>query len=123
MPLGFPGEGEAGRRVIVQLEVLGHLVLAEHGADGSRCRPRRAGRWRPRATAAAIRGEVPLGGGQEVLALAGAFAREVRVAADDEPLAGKVGRGDLGEVALVEQRELQCAALVEPPGSRARARR
>jgi hypothetical protein len=49
------------------------------------------------------RGEQLLGGRQEGFALAGAFAGEGRVAAGDEPLAGEVRRGDLGEVLLVEE--------------------
>ena len=55
-------------------------------------------------------GQIALGGGEEVLALAGALAREIGIAADDQPLAGKVGRGDRRHVALVEQRHLQMAA-------------
>jgi len=55
--------------------------------------------------------ELFLGRGEEFDALAGALGGELRVAADDEALAGKVVRDDLGHVALVEQRELQSAAL------------
>src|SRR5271166_6527266 len=56
-------------------------------------------------------GEVALGGGQQILALAAAFSGEIGVAADHQAFAGKVGGGDAGHVALVEQRELQRAAL------------
>jgi hypothetical protein len=48
-------------------------------------------------------GEVALGGGQQVFALAGALGGEIRVAADHQPLGGEVGGGDAGHVALVEQ--------------------
>jgi hypothetical protein len=44
-------------------------------------------------------------------ALARALGREFRVAADNEALAGIVVRDDLRHVALVEQGELQGAAL------------
>jgi hypothetical protein len=54
--------------------------------------------------------EVGLGGGQQLVAFAGAFAGDERVAADDQPLAGIVrGRTDLGQVGLIEQRQLQLA--------------
>jgi hypothetical protein len=44
-----------------------------------------------------------------------------RVLADDEPLAGVVGVRDLGEVLLVEERELQGAAGAQGPESPGRA--
>src|SRR5208283_6202550 len=50
-------------------------------------------------------------GGQQILALAAALCGEIGVAADHQAFAGKVGGGDAGHVALVEQRELQRAAL------------
>ena len=95
----------------VEIEMLGHLVLVEHRAD----RERDLGRAAQRIALAGDRGldagEVALGGGEQVLALAGALGGEIGVAADDQALAGEVGRGDAGHVALVEQRELQRAAL------------
>ena len=57
--------------------------------------------------------QIALGGDEQLLALAGALARELGIAADDEPLARVIGSGDLGEVALVEERELQRPALGE----------
>ena len=56
-------------------------------------------------------GEQLLGGGEQVLAGAGAVGGQHRVAAGDQPLAGEVGGGDLGEVLLIEQRHLQRAAV------------
>src|SRR5689334_4091344 len=41
--------------------------------------------------------------------LARPFLGKKRVLAHDEPLAGKLGRGDLGQIAFVEQRELESA--------------
>ena len=40
---------------------------------------------------------------EQVLALAGAVGGQHRVAAGDQPLAGEVRAGDLGQVLLVEQ--------------------
>ena len=91
--------------------MLAHLVLIEHGAD----RERDLGLPRERLPLASDggldAGEVALGGGQQILALAGALGGELGVAADDQPLAREVGGGDAGHVALVEQRELQGAAV------------
>jgi hypothetical protein len=57
-------------------------------------------------------GEVLLDGGQQGLALAGAFLGEGGVAAGDEPLAGEIIRRDLGEILLIEQRQLQRPVVV-----------
>ena len=69
--------------------MLGHLVLADDLADlladlGGAGEP--AG-----GDAGDDRGEQLLGGGQQVLALAGALVGEGGVAAGDQPLAGEVG--------------------------------
>ena len=90
--------------------MLGHLVLAEHGADRDADLGCAAQGLALTRHAGCDFGQVALGGGEEVLALSGALAREIGVAADDQPLAGKVGRGYRRHVALVEQRHLQMAA-------------
>ena len=51
--------------------------------------------------------QVVLGGPQQVLALTGALASQDRVAAGDQPLAWVVRAGDLGQVLLVQQAELE----------------
>src|SRR5207253_4572037 len=56
-------------------------------------------------------GEQLLGGGQEFFAGAGAVGGQDRVAAGDQPLAGEVGGGDLGEVLLIEQGQLERAVV------------
>ena len=56
-------------------------------------------------------GEQLLGGGEQFLAGAGAVGGQDRVAAGDQPLAGEVRRGDLGEVLLVEEAELEGAVV------------
>ena len=66
---------------------------------------------RLRSTAGLDPGEVLLGRGQQVFTLAAALGGEIGIAADHQPLAGKIRRGDGGHVALVEQRELQGAAV------------
>jgi hypothetical protein len=53
--------------------------------------------------------EACLGGGEQVLALAGPLGREQRVAADDEALTRIVRAADLGQGALVEEAELVSA--------------
>src|SRR5262249_17714400 len=52
-------------------------------------------------------GEQLLGRGQQVFALADALFGEDGVAAADQPLAGEIRAGDLGQVLLIEQRQLQ----------------
>ena len=47
--------------------------------------------------------EVLLGGRQQLVALAPPFGGQQRIAAHDEPLAGELVAGDLGQVPLVEQ--------------------
>ena len=57
------------------------------------------------------RGQEFLGRLQEVFAFAGAFAGQDGVAAGDQPLAGEVRGGDLGQVLLIEQRQLQRSVI------------
>ena len=68
-------------------------------------------------------GAQQLGGGQQVLALAGALGGQHRVAAGDQPLAGKVRRGHLGRVLLIEEAELQRAVVGHQLADRRDARR
>ena len=53
------------------------------------------------------RGQQLLGSGEQFLAGAGAVGGQDRVAAGDQPLAGEVIGGDLGQVLLVEEAELE----------------
>jgi alpha-D-ribose 1-methylphosphonate 5-triphosphate synthase subunit PhnI len=76
--------------------VLGHLVLADDLADF--LADVRAALQFPGGDAGGDRREQLLGGGEEGFSLAGAFLGQGGVAAGDEPFAGEVGRGDLGEV-------------------------
>ena len=56
-----------------------------------------------------------LGGAQQILALAGPLLGEQRVLADDQAFAGKVGGRDLGQIALVKQRELESTGVEQRP--------
>ena len=108
--LGLAGEAEAGVGN-VEGEVLGHLVLVEHGADREADFGFAAQRLALAGHGGGDAGEVALGGGEQILALAGALGGERAVAADDQPLAGELGRGDAGHVAVIKQRHLQRAAV------------
>ena len=57
--------------------------------------------------------KITFGRFQQLLALAGALGGDQRVAANDQPLTGVVLGGDLGEVLLVKERELQHAVADE----------
>ena len=89
--------------------MLAGLVLADHLADLDADRP---GAGQPAGLDPGDdRGEQLLGGGQQVLARAGAVGGQDRVAAGDQPLAGVVRAGDLGQVLLIEQGQLQRAVV------------
>jgi hypothetical protein len=76
-------------------------------ADGCRTSERPACAAHPRLD----REQVAFGGGEQLAALAGTLRGQRRLAANDQALAGVVGAGDLGKVALVKQRQLQRAVL------------
>ena len=57
-----------------QFEVFGHLVLVEHGSDGEADLPRAAQRLGLAGGGGGDLGQIALGGGEQVLALAGAFS-------------------------------------------------
>ena len=89
--------------------MLAGLVLADHLAhlDADR-----RGAGQPAGLDAGDEGgEQLLGRGQQVLPLAGAVGGQHRVAAGDQPLAGVVTGGDLGQVLLIEEAELERPVL------------
>ena len=94
-------------------EALGHPVLVEHGADLEADVGFAAQRLALAGHGSGNASEVALGGGEQIRALAGALAGERSVAADDEPLARELGRGDASHVAVIEQRHLQGAAVAQ----------
>jgi hypothetical protein len=64
------------------------------------------------------RGEQGLGGGEQLAAFAGPFGGQGGVAAGDQPLVRVVRVGDLGQVALIEQRQLQRPVVTGQRGDR-----
>ena len=97
----------------LELEVLGDLVLVDHAPDAL---PDRAGVGVVQAPAGVGDRccdlvQFALGRGEQVLALSRSLGSEVRVAAYHQSLVGELGRGDLGQVGLIEQRELQITCL------------
>src|SRR5712691_6279203 len=113
-----PGEGGAGD---LGDEVLADLVLADHLPDPYpdlvRVLQPPGGHRRPDL------GEIGLGGGEQVLALAGPLGPEHGVLAADQPFAGVVGVGDLGEVTDVEQAHLQRPVITGQRGDGGRLQR
>src|SRR5271167_4232023 len=71
--------------------MLGHLVFVEHGADGEANLGGSAQRLGLAVDGGGDPGQIALGGLYEVLALAGALAGQGGVAANNQPLAGKLG--------------------------------
>jgi hypothetical protein len=90
--------------------MLGDLVPGDDlpGADADLVRPADA----PGLGLAIDRGQQDLGGGEQVVAPAGLLSRQQRVAAGDQPLAEVARAGDLGQVLLIEQAELQRALAI-----------
>ena len=91
--------------------MLGHVATVDHRADPEADLVLAAERIALSLGRRADLGQRLLGRIDEFGALARALGRQFGVATDDETLAGIVVRGDLRHVALVEQRELQGAAL------------
>ena len=89
----------------VEIEVLGHFIPVDHRTDPERDLGGATQRIAPAGDGGLDAGEIALGGGQQVFALAGALGGKIRVAADHQTLIGKLGCRDAGDVALVEQRK------------------
>src|SRR5882724_5134593 len=89
--------------------MLGHLVVVDYCSDGARNLVL-AAQWSLLSPRTGLNFEQRLLGGIEQFApLARSLLGKQRIAADDQALAGIVGRGDLGEVVLIEQGELDHA--------------
>ena len=84
-------------------KVLGHFVTIEHGADLESDFGLAA--QGPLATSDSHLdlGQVPLGGIEQIFALACSFGGQSRITADDQPFIRIVRGVDAGEVALVEE--------------------
>jgi hypothetical protein len=94
----------------VHLEVFFDLVTVPHRADGKTDLTFTL--ERARVNAALDLTQLFLGAREQFTARAGTVGRDQRVAAHDQPLAGiQLLAGDLGQVDLVEHRQLQAAFL------------
>jgi hypothetical protein len=91
--------------------VLGHFVTVDHGADRERDLVPAAQRLFGAPHAGLNGDQLFLGGVEQLASLAGALIGQQRIAADHQALARIIGRGDLGEIARIEQRELDGARL------------
>src|ERR1700751_2906740 len=90
----------------VERKVLGHLLGIDYFADGE---TDLGGGAQRRSLPPDLRlnpRELPLGRNKQRLALAGALFGQFAITTYDEPVPWKAGRFDLGEIAVVEQREL-----------------
>jgi hypothetical protein len=93
--------------VMLIWEMLGHVAPSQHRANGLADR-RGAAQWTARPLHARRDArEVFLGGGQQLGAFAGPLFGQQWVLADHQAFARVVGAGDLGHVAVIEQRGLQ----------------
>src|SRR6266700_1273832 len=101
----LPGEIAVGH---LDVEVLGHLLAVEHrtnrDADLGGTAQRRVFALDLRLNA----GKFAFGRGQQILAFARSLSCQIAIATDDQPLAWEHVRGaDFGEIAVIEQRQLQ----------------
>src|SRR3954466_9061686 len=94
--------------------MLGHLMPIYDGAD----RERDLGRTSQRSASAYHSGldacEIALSGDEEFFTFTAALGSQIGIAADHQALVWEIRRRDGSHVALIEQRELQCAALQQP---------
>jgi hypothetical protein len=88
--VGLSGEAEAVS-VMSRVKCLAILRFVEDGADLEADFTFATHRLALAGHRGGDAGEVALGGGEQILALTGALAGERAVAADDEPLARKLG--------------------------------
>src|SRR5207302_3770422 len=100
-------DGAEARVGDLEHEVLADVTPPEYLADPERDLRLAAERLPGPLGGGGDRGQVAFRGRQQLSALAGPLLGQERVLADDESLAGIVGVGDLGQVLLVEERELQ----------------
>jgi hypothetical protein len=91
--------------------VFADLAAADDGANGKADLVGPAQRFARAHDALVNVLEVLFGGIEQLASLASAFLGESGVLADDEPLAREVRAYDLGEIALVEKRQLQGTAF------------
>src|ERR1700730_18471204 len=95
------------------VEVLGHFVMIDHRTDRE-CDfiPAAQCSFLAPNTGLNVK-QFPLRGIEQIAPLACALVGQQRVATSHPALAGIIGRGDLGEIALVKERKLNGASLGE----------
>src|SRR5882724_12409191 len=103
-PRRGPMEDRADFQIDGLQAALAHLMLVEHGADIQADRGLAAQRDALAVDRQLDPAEVAFGRRQQGFALAPAFRRQQRIAADDQPLARIIRGADLGQIAIVEQR-------------------
>ena len=86
--------------------MLGHVAPAQHRADGLADRRGAVQRTARPLHAGCNAREFVRGDGQQLGAFAGSLFGQQRVLADHQAFAWIVGAGDLGHVAVIEQRGL-----------------
>ena len=94
--------------------MLGHLMPMYDGADRKRDLCRTAQRSAFAHHGRLDAGKITFGGGEEFFAFTAALGGQVGIATDHQALVWEIRRRDGSHVALIEQRELQCAALQQP---------
>src|ERR1044071_5934612 len=94
--------------------MLGHLMPIYDGADRKRdlCRTAQRSAFAHQGRLDAC--EIALGGGEEFFTFTAALGSQIGIATDHQALVWEIRRRDGSPVALIEQRELQCAALTQP---------
>src|SRR5579871_2439032 len=91
----------------IDVEVLGHFLFVDDGADRQADLGGALEASGPTTGLLLDPAELPFGRGQQLFALAGALAGKISVTADDRPFPREqIGRADLGEIAIIEQRQL-----------------
>src|ERR1051325_44713 len=94
--------------------MLGHLMPIDGGADRERDLCGTAQRSASAYHSGLDACEIALSGGEEFFTFAAALGGQIGIAADHQALVGESRRRDGSNVALIEQRELQRAALQQP---------
>jgi len=78
------------------------VMRFDHGANDQRDRGGAAQRVALARDGGLDACQITFGGRQQILALAGSLRGEIGIAANNQVLAGEIGVGDTGDVALIE---------------------
>src|SRR6266566_2467585 len=115
----LPGEIAVGH---LDVEVLGHLLAVENRTNRDADLGGAAQRRVFALNLCLNAGKFAFGRGQQILAFARSLSCQIAIATDDQPLAWEhVGGADFGEIAVIEQRQLQRPILRRQSLDRRRA--